>query len=46
MDELVEMLCVEELDEEGGCLSAEQRAAIPLSERSSKLAPLQVRVEP
>ena len=44
MNELVEMLCVEELNEEGGCLSAEQRAAIPFSERTSKLAPLQVRV--
>ena len=44
MNELVELLCVEALDEEGRCLSAEQRAAIPLSERTSKLAPLQVRV--
>ena len=44
MNELVEMLCAEELNEEGGCLSAEERAAIPLSERTSKLALLQVRV--
>ena len=34
---VVEMLCVEEVNEEGGYLSMKERAAIPVSERASKV---------
>ena len=42
---VVEMLCVEAVNEEGGYLSMKERSAIPLSERASRLEKLEDRME-